>query len=196
MHLRTSTFSTRQQRRKSQPVFYVYAIRLLPEGKTNLIRNRKDSTFFLSLSKAQSGFLPVNKHHPLSAAKGQIRTKASVSASPNPEQTTLAVRRRVVANPEKDELSVFWLSDWDWRKHTGHWDWKHTLQTNSKCKTTVLLQYTGVLSSAALIACQAHQHMEGLRGGGKGGNRLAPKKIPWSVLHEMCGEKKKKKVIF
>lgn len=50
-----------------------------------LMYNCKDKTFF---SLALSGFLPLNKHHPQSAAKGQIWTKASVSASTNVEQTT------------------------------------------------------------------------------------------------------------
>lgn len=123
----------------------------------------------------------MNKHHPLSAAKGQNPDKSvGVSVSKSGADDTRCLW--VVANPEKDELSVFWLCDWDWHKHTGHWARKHTLQTNSKCKTTVLLQYTGVLSSAAPIACQAHQHMRGWGAEGcKGGNRLAPKNY-----HEVC----------
>lgn len=66
----------------------------------------------------------------------------------------------------------------------GHRGWKHTLQTGCKCKTTVLLQYTGVLSSAALIACQAHQHMEGWEQEWE----QAGTRIPWSALHEVYGK--------
>lgn len=39
--------------------------------------------------------------------------------------------------------------------------------------------------SAALIACQAHQHVD--KGGGGWVGRQAGMRLPWNVLHEVCG---------
>lgn len=76
----------------------------------------------------------------------------------------------------KDESVLLHSNDWIWDEqqmvYLGSW----TVNTNKQplnAKQQFYYNTQFFLSSAALIACQAHQHMEGV-GGGQAGTR-----IPW-----------------